>query len=284
MSNAVNRCWIENTDASNATSCLILKSDAGSITGFTCTRTFADGGGVVLYVDNQNASLDNPGANGNPSGIVFDDVRVGRNYRDSVLRYGVPSANISLTNVRYADTGDPIPALFVDDSTRANENLEDHYFDRVSGVAGGITIDSNNYRTTTTTQTTYLLKTTYGISTADHLVGLNVKGGSNQGWIILRYTDENNYVGMQINSLVPTLYTRIAGTFTARVTGSAYSAGDLIEPYALGSVIGMYRNGTLIGSYDMGAGVLASGRVGMQARSGLGNPFGKNFRARSLPA
>lgn len=287
--NIVEECWIENTDAENATAGFTLIPDADeAITAFTLRRSFIDGGGVPIYIDNQNNNIDSPGANGQPTGIVLEDLRIGRRHREArVIRHDeVPSANITMTNVVYADNGAAVPKVFVDDFNRANENLEVRNFDRMSGVAGQLTVDNNQVRSVSiAAQGTYLLKTAFGIDTVNHFVEADWKSGTTTGWLIARYIDESNYVGMQINAAVPTLYTRIAGTFTIRVASPAsLSAGDKVRIECFGQIIRLYHKGILRGTYDMGAGVLASGRVGMQSRTVVANPMLDNFAAGTLEA
>jgi hypothetical protein len=286
--NLVEECWIENTDARNATGALTLIPDTDeAITSFTMRNTFIDGGANVLYIDNQNADIDNPGANGQPTGLVFENLIVGRKHRADVWRHReVPSTSFTKTNVTYVDTGLPVEAYFLDGFNRANENLEARHFNRVSGVAGGLTVDTNKVRSVTTTQTTYLLDASHGIDPVNQAVEVDWhRNISTTGWLILRYLGENDYVGMQISTLKPTLYTKIGGSFVIRVTAAANVViGDKIRVEARGQSIKLYHKDVLSGEYVMSAGVLTSGPVGMQARTSIGNPLLDNFAAWSLPA
>lgn len=284
--NTVEQSWIENTDATNATSGLIVKPDADeAITAFTFDKNLIDGGGVPFYVDNSASNIDSPGTNGQPTGLVFTNLRVGRNFREGrVWRHDeVPSSSFTKTDIVWADDGTPVPAVFVDGFNRANENLEANAFwNRISGAAGALTVDTNQVRSTATAQSTFLLDEGI-VSPTNHFVETDWKSGTTTGWMLARYVDENNYVGMQILASVPTLYTRVGGTFTVRVSsGSSLSAGDKVRIEAFGQEIRLWHKGILRGTYTMGTGVLTSGRVGLQARTTVANPMTDNFIAGDL--
>jgi hypothetical protein len=285
--NTVEECWIENTKADNATSGVIVKSDADEqITSFAMRRCYVDGGGVPIYIDNQNSDIDSPGANGQPTGVVLEDILVGRQHREArAIRHDeVPSSSITKTNVRYADNGAAVEALFVDGFNRANENLEAGNYDRMSGVAGQLAVSSNQVRSVSiAAQGTYLLKTAAGVSLGDHFVEADWKSGTTTGWLIARYVDENNYVGMQILASVPTLYKRVAGTFTVLGGGAtSLSAGDKIRIECRGQQVKLIHKGVLRVTATLGAGELTSGRVGMQSRTTVANPMCDNFAAGTL--
>lgn len=287
--NLVEECWIENTDATNSTSGCIVKSDTDEqIDGFTMRKCFVDGGGVPFYIDNANSDIDNPGTHGQPINLVFEDILIGENHREArTWRHSeVPSSNFTKTNILYLATRTEVEDVFVDGFNRSNENLEANTnWQRVSGSAGALTVDTNQVRSTSTTQATYLISTDLPVDETNHFVETNWKSGTTTGWMIARYTDENNYVGMQILSSVPTLYTRIGGTFTSRVaSNSSLAAGDSIRIECFGQEIRLIHKGVLRGTYTMGAGVLTSGRVGLQARTTVANPMCDNFVAGTLAA
>jgi hypothetical protein len=285
--NLVEECFIENTDADNATGALTLIPDTDeAIAAFTMQKCYVDGGGNVLYVDNQNADIDNPGANGQPSGLVFNDLLIGRNFRGDVWRHReVPSANFTKTNVRYADTGLPVEDHFIDDFNRANENVEASAakWTRVSGVAGALAIDTNRVRINNITQSTYLVEASKPISLTDHYVEADWRStASSSGWLIARYVDESNYVGMQINALKPALYTKINNVFTQVSAPDNVAAGDKIRIECEGQEIRLYHKGILRVTRTLDPGVLTSGRVGMQARTTLSSAMLDNFAAGTL--
>lgn len=287
--NVVNRCFVENTTASNATAALTLKPDADeAITSFTFSESYINGGGCNFYVDNQANNIDAPGANGQPTGLIFDDIWVGRDSRDNcVWRHDeVPSSSFTKTDVVWADTKSPVMALFVDDFNRANEALETRNFDRVSGVAGQLAINANQVQSVSiAAQGTYLVKEAEGIDPVNHFIEGDWKSGTTTGWLLARYADENNYVGMQILAGFPTLYNRIATNFLVRGASVApLVAGDKIRIECRGRVVKFYHKGILRVSHDMGPGVLTSGRVGPQSRSVIANPMMDNLVAGSLSA
>jgi hypothetical protein len=285
--NTVTECWIENTTATNATSACIVKSDTDEqITSFTMTKCYINGGGVVFYIDNANSDIDSPGTFLQPIGLVFSNIRVGRDYRDTVWRHSeVPSTSFTKTNILYADTGTAVPAVFVDDFNRANENLEANAFwNRISGAAGALTVDTNRVRSTATAQSTFLLDDGI-ISNTNHAVETDWRSGTTTGWMLARYVDENNYVGMQILASIPTLYKRVAGTFTSYTPGvTSITAGDKVRIECFGQEIRLYHKGILRTTATLGAGELTSGRVGLQARTTIANPMTDNFLAETIEA
>jgi hypothetical protein len=286
--NTVTECWLENTRATNATSGCIVKSDTDEqITSFTMTKCYVDGGGVPFYIDNANADIDNPGTHGQPIGLVFTDILVGRNHREArVWRHSeVPSSSFTKTNILYADTRTAVPEVFVDGFNRANENLEANAFwNRISGAAGALTVDTNRVRSTATAQSTFLIDDGI-ISNTNHAVETDWRSSTTTGWMLARYVDENNYVGMQILAAAPVLYTRIGGTFTVRVTSAtSLTAGDKVRIECFGQEIRLWHKGVLRGTYTMDPGVLTSGRVGIQARTTIANPMTDNFLAETIEA
>jgi hypothetical protein len=287
--NVVEECWFENTPAQNATSACIIKVDTDeSITSFTMRRCYIDGGGVVFYIDNLNSDIDNPGAFGQPSGIVFEDILVGRNHREArTFRHDeVPSANITKTNVRYADTGLPVESTFVDDFNRANESLETRYFDRVSGVAGQLAINANQVQSVSiAAQGTYLLQTAFGVDLVNHFVEADWKSGTTTGWLLARYAGEADYIGMQILASIPTLYKRVGGTFTVLGAGvTSLTAGDKIRIECFETSIRLFHKGVLRITANVTDPILQSGRVGLQSRTTIANPMLDNFAAGGLLA
>jgi hypothetical protein len=286
--NLVEECWIANTPAQNATSAVIVKSDADEqIDGFTMRRCYVSGGGVIFYIDNQNSDADNPGANGQPDNLVFEDIRVDRRFRDTVWRHGeVPSENITKTDVRYADNDEPVEDLFVDVFNRANENVEANAsWQRMSGAAGALTVDTNQVRSNSTAQATYLVAAAQPVDTVNHFVEANWKSGTTTGWLVARYVDENNYVGMQILGGAPTLYQRIGGAFSVLgASGSSLSAGDVVRIECRGQQVKLIHKGILRVTATLPKGALTAGRVGMQARTAIANPMLDNFIAGTLEA
>lgn len=287
--NVVEECYFDIGDSSTSTSCCIVKSDADEqIDGFTLRRSYVNGGGIVGYIDNQNSNIDSPGANGQPINIVFEDLIVGRGHReDRVFRHDeVPSTSITINNVVYADTRQPVETVFVDDFNRANEALETRYYDRMSGVASQLTVDTNQVRSVSiAAQGTYLLKTSFGVDLVNHFVEADWKSGTTTGWLICRYADEANYIGMQILAAIPTLYKRVGGTFTQLGAGvTSLTAGDKIRIECRGTQIKLIHKGVLRVTATVSDTILQSGRVGMQSRTTIANPMLDNFIAGSLPA
>jgi hypothetical protein len=284
--NVVEECWVENTDGINATGAVTLIPDADeAVTSFEMRDCYVDGGANVFYIDNQNADIDNPGANGQPTGLVFEDLLIGRKHRADVWRHReVPSTSFTKTNVLYADTRLPVEAYFLDDFNRANENLEaSANYNRMSGVAGGLAIDTNKLKSITTTQSTYLVALAQGIDLVNHFVETDWhRNISSTGWLLARYQDESNYVGMQILALKPALYTRIGGTFSQVSAPADVVVGDNIRIECDEQTIRLYHKGVLVVTRTLAAGILTSGRVGIQARTTIANPLLDNFSAGTL--
>lgn len=284
--NTVQYCWFENTSAQNATSACIVKPDADeAITSFTLDSSYLDGGGVVFYVDNANSDADDPGANGQPTGLVFSNLRIGRNFRDTVWRHSeVPSTSFTKTNIVYDDTDRAVEDLFVDTFNRANENLEANAnWQRVSGTAGAIAISTNRLASTVTTQSTYLIADALPVDRTNHFVEINWRGGTTTGWLLARYTDENNYVGMQLLASVPTLYKRVGGTFfILAASPSSLTAGDLVRIECRRQQLMFWHKGILRATVNLPAGELTTGKVGIQARTVIAADMADNFVAGSL--
>jgi hypothetical protein len=284
--NLVEECFFDISASSTSTSVCIIKPDADEqINGFTMRRCVVDGGGATFYIDNANSNIDNPGANGQPINLVFEDILVGRKYRDTVWRHGeVPSANITKTNIRYIDDLSPVEDFFLDDFNRTNENLEARNFDRVSGVAGQLAINTNQVQSVSiAAQGTYLLKETYGVDPVDHFVEADWKSGTTTGWLIARYVDEQNYVGMQILASAPAIYARINNVFYLQGSSAAsLTAGDKVRIECRGQQVDFYHKGVLRKTFTLPAGVLTSGRVGLQSRTTVANPMCDNFAAGTL--
>lgn len=178
----------------------------------------------------------------------------------------------------------PITVL-ADDFTRADANLEANAnWQRVSGVAGALAVSSNRLASTSTTQSTYLIADALPVSRQDHFVEADWNGGSNTGWLIARYADENNYVGVQVLALVPTLYTRIGGTFTVIGAGGAHVAGNRLRIECRRQQIRLLQNGLVVAAVVLPDNVLATGKVGLQARSTTAANMADNFAAGTLRA
>lgn len=287
--NIVSCCFIENTNASNSTAALTIKPDADeAIVNFGLSESYLDGGGVIFYVDNQNSNIDSPGANGQPTGLVFENLRVGRNSRDDqVWRHDeVPSTSFTKGEILYADNGEEVEGMFVEDFNRANEQLEaSANWARQSGVVGALTVDTNRVRSTSTTQSTYLFDhTNNGISDQNYSVETRWRGGSTTGWLIGRYQDEANYVGVQVLALKPTLYlkTTAGGFVVLGASPDNVAAGDKFRLEFRGQEVKFYHKNVLRASYTLPEGTFVNGRSALQARSTLANPMTDNYILRTL--
>jgi hypothetical protein len=87
---------------------------------------------------------------------------------------------------------------------------------------------------------------------------------------------------MQILALKPALYTRIGGTFSQVSAPADVVVGDNIRIECDEQTIRLYHKGVLVVTRTLAAGILTSGRVGIQARTTIANPLLDNFAAGTL--
>jgi hypothetical protein len=109
--NAIINSWIENTIAENATSALMVKPDADErISSLVVRGSYLNGGSSVIHIHNKNANKSDPGLNGNPSGLIFEQNLIGRNYKYRVWdNHDVLISGITSAGNIWFDSGLPAP-------------------------------------------------------------------------------------------------------------------------------------------------------------------------------
>jgi hypothetical protein len=112
---------------------------------------------------------------------------------------------------------------FTDSFTRADENLEaSANWTRVDGAAGAAAVRSNQLAQLSSTNTAYQCPDQ---SSADHYSQAVTKvSGAWTGFMAIRLTDSNNFIGTRPGTNVIELYKRVSGTFTSLGSASASTA------------------------------------------------------------
>lgn len=109
---------------------------------------------------------------------------------------------------------------FTDAFTRADENLEaSANWTRVDGAAGAGAVRSNQFAQLSSTNTAYQCPDQ---GSADHYSqATTAVSGSWTGFLSIRTTDSNNFIGTRPNGSTIELYKRVSGTFTSLGSAAA---------------------------------------------------------------
>jgi hypothetical protein len=177
-------------------------------------------------------------------------------------------------------TSQPMPAtVSEDDFTRADENLEVTNWTRVGGSAAQAAVRSNQLACIGSTQTLYRRS----LASADHWIRFtvaNVSGTANP-FVVLRASDQNNWVGIRWTAAGWVFGKCIAGTVT--VSGASAGPVPAVSDDVIFAVRGdkywIYINGRQInrGTAMSATAIGSNTGVGVVCRGGIYNPFIDNF-------
>lgn len=172
-------------------------------------------------------------------------------------------------------------ANFTDNFNRADENLEaSANWTRVDGAAGALQVSSNMLGSFSTTETAYQCP---DCAVAGQFVQATNKDGtgSNHGFLALRVTDANNFVGARVSGAIYQVFQRVAGTFTQLGTDvGAQNAGDvMLLTISSGNSLDFSVNGSALLTGLSVSGSLTSTRAGFIQRSANLNPLFDDFSA-----
>lgn len=162
---------------------------------------------------------------------------------------------------------------FTDDFNRADENLEtSSNWTRVDGAAGALQVVSNRLHQTSGTESLY---TSPDTGSGDHYAQCEDwrSGFSWTGFLVVRATDANNWVGVRATGSGYEVYRKKAGSFFGPdVWSGANSNGDVCYLEASGSDIVVKINGTTritvtdsFSSSVTTAGFICRGNIGQTA-------------------
>ncbi len=194
----------------------------------------------------------------------------------------LPSVSLSVTSTLAGTPVSEGQVTFTDTFTRSDENLEaSTNWERVDGVANQLLVRSNALASTTTSstnQTTYLIASSFALTT-DQYAEVTWSSGVNQtGWVLCRATDSNNFVGVQKLNGSYMVYKRVAGTFTQLGSGGVHVAGETVQLQVVGQTIKLFVNGAQKFTASLGVGELTTGRPGLMSRTTGANPWIDNFK------
>lgn len=204
---------------------------------------------------------------------------------------GTSSLTITITNSLGQTGGGTISlqkasgavSSFSTDFTAANANLEDAGlgFTRVDGIAGGLTIVSNDVNIVDTSSTGTAYKSPAVTPGNKSMV---VRFGTGiSGFACHRLTDSNNFLGIRRNgSNQIEVYKRISGTLTLQVQSTnTITSTDDVQFDDLGGTIAVKKNGTDItintGSLTLSTVPPSSDREGLVGRVATATAAFKQF-------
>jgi len=175
-----------------------------------------------------------------------------------------------------------------DNFNRADENLEATApWVRIGGSAAQAAVRTNALACIGTTQTLYEFS---GISLpVDQYVRFKIASvpATANPYVVVRASDQSNWVGVRWNATTFMIGRCIAGTVTASVTSSAAVApaiGDDVILAIRGDLAYLYVNGRCLlrGQAMSATAIGANTKVGVVARSGVVNPFIDDFSAGAI--